>query len=170
MLGYLFTQADKYSPHRFTRKSLSSIFNYLPINGQLSTSGQPIEEPFASIMAAGFDVVINLAPHDTENSLRDEAAVVNQLAMNYIHIPVNFSKPSERKLELFIDAMAQSKNKKIWLHCATNMRVSAFLFRYRRDILKEDAATAKLELDKIWQPLGVLAHLISNDISPQILL
>jgi protein tyrosine phosphatase (PTP) superfamily phosphohydrolase (DUF442 family) len=114
--------------------------------------------------------VINLAPHDTENSLRDEAAVVNQLAMNYIHIPVNFSKPSERKLELFIDAMAQSKNKKIWLHCATNMRVSAFLFRYRRDILKEDATTAKLELDKIWQPLGVLAHLISNDISPQILL
>ena len=170
MLGYLFTLADKYSLYRFTPKSLSSIFNYLPINGQLSTSGQPIEEPFASIIAAGFDVVINLAPHDTENSLRDEAAVVNQLAMNYIHIPVNFSKPSERKLELFIDAMAQSKNKKIWLHCATNMRVSAFLFRYRRDILKEDATTAKLELDKIWQPLGVLAHLISNDISPQILL
>ena len=170
MLGYLFTLADKYSLYRFTPKSLSSIFNYLPINGQLSTSGQPIEEPFASIMAAGFDVVINLAPHDTENSLRDEAAVVNQLAMNYIHRPVNFSKPSERKLELFIDAMAQSKNKKIWLHCATNMRVSAFLFRYRRDILKEDATTAKLELDKIWQPLGVLAHLISNDISPQILL
>jgi protein tyrosine phosphatase (PTP) superfamily phosphohydrolase (DUF442 family) len=170
MLGYLFTLADKYSPYRFTPKSLSSIFNYLPINGQLSTSGQTAEGQFAGIKAAGFDVVINLAPHDTENSLRDEAAVVNQLAMNYIHIPVNFSKPSERKLELFIDAMAQSKNKKIWLHCATNMRVSAFLFRYRRDILKEDAATAKLELDKIWQPLGVLAHLISNDISPQILL
>ena len=160
MLGYLFTLADKYSPHRFTRKSLSSIFNYLPINGQLSTSGQPTEEQFASIKAAGFDVVINLAPHDTENSLRDEAAVVDQLAMNYIHIPVNFSKPSESKFGLFIDAMVQSKNKKIWLHCAANMRASAFLFRYRRDILKEDATTAKLDLDKIWQPLGVWAQFI----------
>ncbi len=160
MLGYLFTLTDKYSPHRFTRKSLSSIFNYLPINGQLSTSGQPTEEQFASIKAAGFDVVINLAPHDTENSLRDEAAVVDQLAMNYIHIPVNFSKPSESKFGLFIDAMVQSKNKKIWLHCAANMRASAFLFRYRRDILKEDATTAKLDLDKIWQPLGVWAQFI----------
>ena len=134
MLGYLFTLADKYSPHRFTRKSLSSIFNYLPINSQLSTSGQPTEEQFASIKAAGFDVVINLAPHDTENSLRDEAAVVDQLAMNYIHIPVNFSKPSESKFGLFIDAMVQSKNKKIWLHCAANMRASAFLFRLFRDV------------------------------------
>ena len=160
MLGYLFTLADKYSPHRFTRKSLSSIFNYLPINGQLSTSGQTTEGQFAGIKAAGFDVVINLAPHDTENSLRDEAAVVNQLAMNYIHIPVNFSKPSERKFGLFIDAMAQSKNKKIWLHCAANMRASAFLFRYRRDILKEDTSTARLDLDKIWQPLGVWAQFI----------
>ena len=160
MLGYLFTLADKYSPHRFTRKSLSSTFNYLPISGQLSTSGQPTEEQFASIKAAGFDVVINLAPHDTENSLRDEAAVMNQLAMNYVHIPVNFSKPSERTFGLFIDAMAQSKNKKIWLDCAANMRVSAFLFRYRRDILKEDATTAKLDLDKIWQPLGVWAQFI----------
>ena len=96
-------------------------------------------------MAAGFDVVINLPPHDTENSLRDEAAVVNQLAMNYIHIPVNFSKPSERKFGLY---------------CTANMRVSAFLFRYCRDILKEDATTAKLDLDKIWQPLSVWAQFI----------
>jgi predicted metal-dependent phosphoesterase TrpH len=56
--------------------------------------------------------------------------------------------------------MAQSENKKIWLHCAANMRVSAFLFRYRRDILKESAAIAKLDLDKIWQPLGVWAQFI----------
>jgi hypothetical protein len=37
----------------------------------------------------------------------------------------------------------------IWLHYAANMRVSAFLLRYRRDVLKESTATAKLDLDKI---------------------
>ena len=161
MLGYLFTLADKYSPRRFTRKSLSSIFNYLPINGQLSTSGQPTEQQFASIKAAGFDVVINLAPHDAENSLQDEATIVNALAMDYIHIPVNFFKPSERKFALFVDAMTESKNKKIWLHCAANMRVSAFVFRYRRDVLHENASTAKLDLDKIWQPMGVWTQFVS---------
>ncbi|MDG1310804.1 MAG: hypothetical protein P8P26_01935 [Porticoccaceae bacterium] len=43
MLGYLLTLADKYSPRRFTRKSLPSNFNYLPINNHLSTLGQPTE-------------------------------------------------------------------------------------------------------------------------------
>lgn len=105
--------------------------------------------------------MINLAPHDAENSLQDEAATVNGLTMDYIHIPVNFFKPSERKFALFVDAMTESKNKKIWLHCAANMRVSAFLFRYRRDTLKESTATAKLDLAKIWQPLGVWAKFIS---------
>ena len=47
------------------------------------------------------------------------------------------------------------KNKKVWLHCAANIRVSALLFRYRRDVLKESTATAKLDMDKIWQSMGV---------------
>ncbi|MDA8781844.1 protein tyrosine phosphatase family protein [Porticoccaceae bacterium] len=159
-LGYLLTLADKYSPRRFTRKSLTSIFNYLPITSHLATSGQPTEQQLSSIKAAGYEVIINLAPSKAENALQDEAALVNGLAMEYIHIPVNFFKPSECKFGVFVEAMAQSENKKIWLHCAANMRVSAFLFRYRRDILKESAAIAKLDLDKIWQPLGVWAQFI----------
>jgi protein tyrosine phosphatase (PTP) superfamily phosphohydrolase (DUF442 family) len=160
-LGYLLTLVDKYSPRRFTRKSLNSIFNYLPINSYLATSGQPTEKQLSSIKAAGYEIVINLAPSGTENALQDEAALVKELAMEYIHIPVNFFKPSERKFGLFVDAMSQSKNKKVWLHCAANMRVSAFLFRYRRDILQENAAIAKRDLEKIWQPMGVWAQFIN---------
>ena len=159
-LGYLLTLADQYSPRRFTRKSLNSIFNYLPINSHLSTSGQPTEKQLSSIKAAGYEVIINLAPNNAENSLRDEAAAVHELSMQYIHIPVNFFKPSERKFALFVKAMAQSKDKKVWLHCAANMRASAFLFRYRRDILEDSAAEAKRDLDKVWQPLGVWAQFI----------
>jgi len=52
-LGYLVTLIDKYSPTRFSNPYLTRIFNYLPINEQLTTSGQPTEQQFANIAAAG---------------------------------------------------------------------------------------------------------------------
>ncbi len=99
-------------------------------------------------------MVINLAPHNAENALDNEPALIKALGMQYIHIPVNFLNPSESDFTLFIAAMQSHESKRIWLHCAANMRASAFLFRYRRDVLKENQFTAKIDLEKIWQPLG----------------
>ncbi|OUU06538.1 MAG: hypothetical protein CBB90_00745, partial [Gammaproteobacteria bacterium TMED30] len=67
---------------------LNQIFNYQKIDDQLSTSGQPSEGEFELIKGAGFQTVINLAPHDAENSLRDEAGLLRNLSLDYIHIPV----------------------------------------------------------------------------------
>ncbi len=82
--------------------------------------------------------------------------------MEYIHIPVNFVNPSERNFSRFIAAMKASENKQTWLHCAANMRASAFLFRYRRDVLKENQRLAQKDLERIWQPLGVWKTFINK--------
>jgi hypothetical protein len=43
------------------------------------------------------------------------------------------SWPTDTEFEQFKDAMAKLNGKKIWVHCAANMRVSAFIYRYRRN-------------------------------------
>lgn len=159
--GYLVSLARKYSPLTAQAEKLEDIYNFLPISDKLYTSGQPSEAQFALIKQAGFDHVINLAPHDAENSLVDEAETLRNLAIDYTHIPVNFVKPSQRKFEAFVQRMKDLDGERVWLHCAANMRASAFLFRYRTQVLGEDVASANLDLQKIWQPMGVWRNFIS---------
>ena len=40
---------------------VTKIYNYVPINDQIASSGQPSPEQFSAIKKAGYDVVINLA-------------------------------------------------------------------------------------------------------------
>jgi protein tyrosine phosphatase (PTP) superfamily phosphohydrolase (DUF442 family) len=117
---------------------LNQIFNYQKIDDQLSTSGQPSEGEFELIKGAGFQTVINLAPHDAENSLRDEAGLLRNLSLDYIHIPVDFFKPNETDFSTFRTVMDNHRAEKVWVPCAANMRVSAFLFRYRTEKIGVD--------------------------------
>jgi protein tyrosine phosphatase (PTP) superfamily phosphohydrolase (DUF442 family) len=154
-MGFLATILRKHARLKSGNDSLESVFNYLPISENITTSGQPTEAQFFAIRKAGFKAVINLAPHSAENAIKDESAVLNRLGIRYTHIPVNFKNPTDADFAKFADAMKNASAEKMWVHCAANMRVSAFMYRYRRDILKEDAATAKRDLDKIWEPYGV---------------
>ena len=133
-------------------KGLNQIFNYLKIGDNFSTSGQPSESDFELISQAGFQTVINLAPHNVENSLKDEAGLLHSLSIEYVHIPVDFFNPKEIDFRAFCDALNKRQGQKVWIHCAANMRVSAFLFRYRREQLGIDALQAKLDLNQIWEP------------------
>jgi protein tyrosine phosphatase (PTP) superfamily phosphohydrolase (DUF442 family) len=86
--------------------ALESIVRYVPVSESLATAGQPSEEQLAAVAAAGFEVVVNLALHsDLRYSLKDEAAAVASLGMEYIHIPVQFSSPTTADLTAFFGAM-----------------------------------------------------------------
>lgn len=161
-LGFWLSILAKYSPFRFRKNSIANIFNYLPINESITTSGQPTAKQFSLISAEGFQSVINLAPHHAENALPDEPAVLASLGIAYTHIPVNFKNPTEEDYQRFVAAMNDHADKKVWIHCAANMRVSAFVYRYRTAELKEDREPAKRDLEKIWQPFGVWKNFISK--------
>src|SRR5438046_5273235 len=112
--------------------SFSDIYNFRQVSPDLVSSGQPREHQLAAIAAAGYNVIINLALHDDPRySLPDEATSVRALGLEYVHIPVQFGAPSESDLERFFEAMEQYATERIWVHCAANMRVSAFLGLYR---------------------------------------
>jgi protein tyrosine phosphatase (PTP) superfamily phosphohydrolase (DUF442 family) len=67
-----------------------------PLDDRITTSGQPTENQLADIRALGIRHVVNLALHTHEKALRDEAASVSRLGMEYIQIPVDFQHPTER--------------------------------------------------------------------------
>ena len=130
---------------------LEDITNYLKISDHLSTSGQIAYDQIAAIKEAGFEVVVNLAPaRDDVNGL--EGYLVVGQGMSYVHIPVSWQAPSQRDLQLFFDVMKANHDRKVYVHCFANMRVSAFVYLYRT--LKEDIteAQARADLEKIWEP------------------
>ena len=129
----------------------------------MSTSGQPTEAQLAAAAGAGFEVVINLALHDDPRySLADEAGTVKSLNMEYVHIPVRFDAPAEADLMQFIAAMKQHAGKKILVHCAANMRVSAFLGLYRMIDQGWDRDQAFALMATLWEPNPVWSVFIAN--------
>lgn len=159
--GFFLTMLGKYTPLKVGKNYLEGIYNYRKYHDYLSTSGQPTEEQFQLIKEAGFTTVINLAPIDrnnaqksAENCLKDEAGLLKSLGLNYFHMPVDFKYPEEDVYNDFVQLMAKLDGQKIWVHCAANMRVSAFLYRYRRDELKLEEQEARKVMDTIWKPSG----------------
>jgi uncharacterized protein (TIGR01244 family) len=140
----------------------SEIYNHLQLTDTLATSGQPTIAQFVRIQQAGYQTVINLAPTHTENAIDNESSLVNSLGMDYVHIPVDFKQPTEQDFSQFCDAMRRSDSQKTWVHCAANMRVSAFVYRYRRDVLGQDKSEARRDLHKIWQPYGVWKQFLAE--------
>ena len=134
--------------------TLNHIRNFLRIDDRLATSGMPQPDDFAAMRRVGFDVVINLALPTSDSALPNEGELVSAQGMTYVHIPVKFDAPQPGDFERFTRVLDACAGQKVFVHCAANMRVSAFLFLHR---LRHgaDRTTAENDLKKIWQPDGV---------------
>ncbi len=139
-----------------------AIYNWRRLDDRITTSGQPTEPQLADIHALGVRHIINLGLHSHEKALSDEAASVSRLGMTYIHIPVDFQNPTDEDFAKFCAEMARLKEVPVHVHCIANYRVSAFFYRYRRDVLGIDEAQARADMEQIWQPEGVWATFVSR--------
>jgi len=131
---------------------LTEIDHFLPLTDTLLTGGQPTEAQFQAIADAGVQTVINLALATSPHALPDEAGLVRRLGMDYVHIPVVWESPTREALIQFMDTMDGQKGRRLMIHCAANMRVSAFVALYR--ILRQGWArqAATQDLLRIWNP------------------
>lgn len=162
IIGFLVTLVEKFTPLKLSKNTIEGIYNYLKVSEGLTTSGQPSEEQFLLIRDAGYKTVINLAPHDVENSLSNQARLLSDLGLSYIHIPVDFKNPTSEDFQKFVESISSSNLDEVWIHCAANMRVSAFVYKYRCEVLDEKPEEALADLSKIWQPYGVWKKFIGR--------
>lgn len=138
------------------------IYNYRWLGPELSTAGQPLEDELRAVAAAGFQVVINLALLDAEYSLPDEAGLVRALGMDFEHIPVIWEQPTLENLREFAVVMQRHAGRKIFLHCAANMRASVFLALYRTLWLGWRWDEALPYVHDVWEPDSVWSAFIQQ--------
>ncbi|TFG93618.1 MAG: hypothetical protein E4H15_00920 [Syntrophobacterales bacterium] len=69
---------------------MAKPLNYYQITEKVGTSGQPSKEQFSDIAQMGYEAVVNLAMHDSENTIPEEGGIVAGFGMAYFHIPVPF--------------------------------------------------------------------------------
>ena len=134
---------------------MKNIPNYIKVNKQISTAGQPTKEQFKSIAKEGFDVVINLAMHN-KGALKKEDKIVSKNGMLYFHLPITWKKPELDRLELFLKLLEilEKENKKVFVHCIMNYRASVFMHIYKRDVWKEEGELVAPEgymPNKVWK-------------------
>jgi protein tyrosine phosphatase (PTP) superfamily phosphohydrolase (DUF442 family) len=79
-----------------------------------------------------------------------------------VHIPVQFAAPTEADLLAFFAAMDAHHNEKLWVHCAANMRVSAFLGLYRVIRQGWERERAFELMHGLWQPNEVWSFFIAT--------
>lgn len=140
----------------------ADIYNWRRLDDRLTTSGQPREDQLAALAELGVRHVINLALHTHEQALPDEATSVADLGMSYTHLPVDFQNPTSADLLAFFEVMDRLQGEPIHVHCIANYRVSAFVYRYRIDVLGWRESEARPDLDALWRPDGVWQALVEQ--------
>ena len=83
----------------------------------------------------------------------------------YIHIPVEWERPELHQLVQFFAMLNACKRRKVWVHCAKNMRVSVFIYLYRRLCLAESEEASAYPMQKIWAPNETWQAFIRNALS-----
>ena len=136
-----------------------AIYNWRRLDDRITTSGQPTEPQLKDLHALGIRHIVNLGLHSHEKALPDEAASVSRLGMRYIHIPVDFQNPTDQDFDQFCAVMEKLMDVPVHVHCIANYRVSAFFYRYRRDVLGMDEARARPTWKMFGTPRGRLGRI-----------
>ncbi|MBD0263842.1 MAG: protein tyrosine phosphatase family protein [Tolypothrix sp. Co-bin9] len=144
---------------------MEDIYNFLKLSDTIASSGQPTQEQFQAIKAAGYQVIVNLALPESPNALKDEKQIVESKGMQYVHIPVVWENPTIENVKEFFSVMEANTHKKVFVHCAANMRVSAFMYLYRHLHQRISDEDAKKDLQKIWIPNEIWQSFIEQVIS-----
>lgn len=152
IFGFLKLSIKSFLKIRSINSNIEDIYNFVQISDSIATSGQPTKEQFTAIKEAGYELIVNLALPQSLNSLPDEKQIIESQEMQYLHIPVVWENPSLENFKEFVEVMESNADKKVFVHCVANMRVSAFMYLYRRLNKGVNEEEAKKDLHKIWIP------------------
>jgi protein tyrosine phosphatase (PTP) superfamily phosphohydrolase (DUF442 family) len=146
-------------------QGIAQIKNFIKISERIGTAGQPTEAQFSAIKDAGYEVVINLAMPTSTNAISNEGELVTSQGMEYVHIPVQWEAPTAQDLDDFFHVMKANQSKKVFVHCALNMRVSAFIYLFRVICQGVRSVDAAEQLHQIWEPDKVWQEFIQTTLA-----
>ena len=101
------------------------IRNFLQVNNQFCTGGQPRFEHLAKLKADGVKAIINLR-QPSEHRADEEEAEAKKLGLRYFNIPVVYGSPKDEQVDEFLKITDDPANRPAFIHCAAAIRVGAF--------------------------------------------
>ena len=125
MILALITGAITVSAQQAQQQEEAPIRNFLRINDQFCTGGQPRLEHLAKLKAEGVKTIINLR-QPSEHRADEEEAKAKELGLKYFNIPVVYRDPKEEQATEFLRITDDPANRPVFIHCTAAIRVGAF--------------------------------------------
>ncbi|HEY0431608.1 MAG TPA: protein tyrosine phosphatase family protein [Pyrinomonadaceae bacterium] len=132
------------------QQEVPPIRNFLRVNDQFCTGGQPRLEHLQQLKDEGVKAIINLR-QPSEHRAAEEEARAKELGLKYFNIPFVFGEPKDEQATEFLKITDDPANRPAFIHCASAIRVGAFwmIRRVLRDgwtIEKAEEEAAKIGL------------------------
>jgi len=123
------------------QQEVPPIRNFLRVNKEFCTGGQPRLEHLQQLKDDGVKAIINLRP-TSEHRAAEEEAKAKELGLRYFNIPVVFAQPKDEQVTEFLKITDDLANRPAFIHCTAAIRVGAFwmIRRVLRDGWTVDAA------------------------------
>jgi len=121
------------------------------LDARITTSGRLQAGDPARLAAIGVRHIVNLALDEHPEAFADEAALCAAAGLRYTHIPVPFDAPDDMRFATFRAAI-EADDAPVHVHCIANFRVSAFLYRYHREVIGMDELAARAIMARQWTP------------------
>lgn len=132
--------------------AIEDSYNFKRISALLTTSGVVGAERLGQLATEGYEVLVNLLPDGSEYAVAQEREIVEAQGLRYVHVPVDFARPTIRDYDRFAKALDEAGERKTHIHCAANYRVSAFYALYAESAGLWDAVQADEFVRGLWQP------------------
>jgi protein tyrosine phosphatase (PTP) superfamily phosphohydrolase (DUF442 family) len=110
-------------------QAVSGVANACQILPNVVTGGQPTAEQLEALKAAGGNIVLDLRD-PMEPRPVNEAALVRELGMEYINIPVRAGSLDDRTLEDVLAVLRGAGERTVFFHCGSGSRVGGALIPY----------------------------------------
>lgn len=138
----LFALAQAASPAQSFEPA--TIRNFVRVNTEFCTGGQPRLEHFVTLRADGVRAVVNLRTPG-EHPADEERQAVEAAGLRYFNIPVVYREPRAEQVDEFLKLTDDPANRPVFIHCTAAIRVGAFwlIRRVVRDGWTWDAALAE---------------------------
>lgn len=121
------------------------------LDARITTSGRLSPGDPARLAAIGVRRVLNLALADSPGALEGEAELLAAAGIGYAHLPVPFGTPDDTHFARFCAELTRD-DAPLHVHCIMNWRVSAFFYRYHRELCGMPEPQARALMERQWSP------------------
>lgn len=110
-------------------QAVSGVVNACQILPTVVTGGQPTADHLKALKEAGGEIVLDLRDPMEPRPVA-EAALVRELGMEYINIPVRAGSLDDTTLEQILEVLRRAGERTVFFHCGSGSRVGGALIPY----------------------------------------